>query len=141
MPEKRITCLLIDDDAEDQEIFAHALAHLDLDIDCVTASDGIRAIEKIKSDPEFNPYFIFIDVNMPRMNGIDCLVEIKKISRVKDTHVYLYSTYVDPKTAHRAKDEGAIDVLVKANSMGELKQMLSGVVKNSGVDFNIGLAT
>src|ERR1700712_5338707 len=92
MSQKRITCLLIDDDAEDQEIFSHALAHLNLNVDCVTASDGIHAIDKIKSDPNFNPYFIFIDVNMPKMNGIECLVEIKKISRFKNIPVYLYST-------------------------------------------------
>jgi CheY-like chemotaxis protein len=128
MSQKRITCLLIDDDAEDQEIFSHALAHLNLNVDCVTANDGIHAIDKIKSDPDFNPFFIFIDVNMPKMSGIECLAEIKKISRFKNVPVYLYSTYVDSRTLNSAKDKGAVDVLVKANSMSELKQTLSMIL-------------
>ncbi len=130
MADKKITCMLIDDDTEDQEIFLHALKHLNLNVDFVTANDGIHAIEKIKSDPDFNPYFIFIDVNMPRMNGIETLIEIKKISKVKDAPVYLYSTYANPQTLDQAKNLGAIDVLVKANSMKEMEKMLSGILKD-----------
>ena len=130
MAGKKITCMLIDDDTEDQEIFLHALKHLNLDVDFVTANDGVHAIEKIKSDPDFNPYFIFIDVNMPRMNGIETLIEIKKISKVKDAPVYLYSTYANPETLDQAKDLGAVDVLVKANSMKEMEKMLSGILKD-----------
>lgn len=128
MSAQRITCLLIDDDAEDQEIFSYALRQLNLDVDCVTANNGTHAIDRIKSDPDFKPYFIFIDVNMPMMDGIECLVEIKKISRFKNVPVYLYSTYADSKTIDKAKTHGAVDVLVKANNMNELKQTLSGII-------------
>lgn len=125
---KRITCLLIDDDIDDQELFAHALKHLDVSVDFVTANDGVHAIDKIKTDSNFNPYFIFIDVNMPRMNGIECLVEIKKISKVKNTPVYLYSTYGDPDTISQGKKLGAVDLLVKANNMKDLEQTLAGIL-------------
>jgi CheY-like chemotaxis protein len=125
MEGKRITCMLIDDDIDDQELFAHALKHLNLSVDFVTANDGVHAIEKISTDSTLTPYFIFIDVNMPRMSGIECLVEIKKISRVKNVPVYLYSTYADPKTVKEGKKFGAVDLLVKAHSMKELEQTLS----------------
>ena len=128
--------MLIDDDIDDQEVFAHALKHLNLDIDFVTANDGVHAIEKIKTDSNLQPYFIFLDVNMPRMSGIECLVEIKKISRVKNVPVYLYSTYTDPDTIKLGKDKGATDFLVKATSMKELEQTLLKVLpknpKNGG---------
>ena len=127
---KRITCMLIDDDIDDQELFAHALKHLDVSVDFVTANDGVHAIEKINSDSDFNPYFIFIDVNMPRMNGIECLVEIKKISKVKNTPVYLYSTYGDPDTISAGKKLGAVDLLVKAHSMKELEQTLAEIFQS-----------
>src|SRR6476620_9731306 len=125
---KRITCMLIDDDIDDQEVFAHALKHLNLDIDFVTANDGVHAIEKINSDPELTPYFIFLDINMPRMNGIECLVEIKKISRVKNVPVYLYSTYGDPKTIKEGQKKGAVDFLVKGASIQELEQTLAKIL-------------
>lgn len=128
---KRITCMLIDDDIDDQELFAHALKHLDVSVDFVTANDGVHAIEKIRTDSNFNPYFIFIDVNMPRMNGIECLVEIKKISKVKNTPVYLYSTYGDPETLNQGKKLGAVDLLVKAHSMKELEQTLANIMSNN----------
>ena len=120
--------MLIDDDIEDQEIFAHALKHLDMDIDFVTANDGVHAIEKINSDPKLQPYFIFVDVNMPRMSGIECLVEIKKISKIKDVPVYLYSTYSDPEIVKKGKSHGAKDFLVKAATMKELEQMLANIL-------------
>lgn len=120
--------MLIDDDIEDQEIFAHALKHLDMDIEFVTANDGVHAIEKINSESELQPYFIFVDVNMPRMNGIECLVEIKKISKIKDVPVYLYSTYADPDTIKKGKSHGAVDLLVKARSMKELETTLARIL-------------
>ena len=120
--------MLIDDDIEDQEIFAHALKHLNLSIDFVTANDGVHAIEKIKSDSQPTPYFIFLDVNMPKMNGIETLIEIKKISKVKNVPVYLYSTYNDPEMAKEGKKQGAVDLLVKASTMKELEQTLSKIL-------------
>ena len=128
--------MLIDDDIDDQELFAHALKHINLDVDFVTANDGVHAIEKITSDSEFNPYFIFIDVNMPRMNGIECLIEIKKISKVKNTPVYLYSTYGDPETISEGKKLGAIDLLVKAHSMKELEQTLANIFEQESIHEN-----
>lgn len=120
--------MLIDDDFDDQELFGHALKHLDVSVDFVTANDGVHAIEKLKADPNLNPYFIFVDVNMPKMNGVECLVEIKKISRVKNVPVYLYSTYADPKTLKAGRQHGAVDVVVKAHNMKELEQTLAKIL-------------
>jgi CheY-like chemotaxis protein len=120
--------MLIDDDFDDQELFGHALKHLDVSVDFVTANDGIHAIEKLKADPNLNPYFIFVDVDMPRMNGVECIVEIKKISRVKNVPVYLYSTYADPKTIKAGRKSGAVDIVVKAHNMKELEQTLAKIL-------------
>ena len=126
--------MLIDDDIDDQEVFAHALKHLNLDVDFVTANDGVHAIEKINSDSALQPYFIFLDINMPRMNGIDCLVEIKKISRVKNVPVYLYSTYGDPQTIKEGKKRGATDFFVKASTIEELQQTLTKILPKENFD-------
>jgi CheY-like chemotaxis protein len=120
--------MLIDDDFDDQELFGHALKHLDVSVDFVTANDGVHAIEKLKNDPNLNPYFIFVDLDMPRMNGVECIVEIKKISRVKNVPVYLYSTYADPKTIKASRKSGAVDTVVKAHNMKELEQTLAKIL-------------
>lgn len=113
--------MLFDDDFDDQELFGHALKHLDVSADFVTDNDGVHAIENSKTDLNPNPHFIFVDVDSQKMSGVDCLVEIKKISAVKGRPVYLYSTYADPKV--RKTKSRAVE-LFKAHNMKELEKLL-----------------
>ena len=129
MPRKRIICMLFnDDDFDDQELFGHTLKHLDISTNFVTDNLGIHAIEKERAITTPLPHFIFVDVDSPKIEGIDCLVEIKKISRIRNNPVYLYSTYADPKILKEGKKRGAVDLLVKAHNMKELEQMLSEII-------------
>jgi CheY-like chemotaxis protein len=116
-----ITCLLIDDDSDDREIFGDALHHTGLDVEYVTMTDSINAIEVLKENTDFTPVLIVVDFNMPKMNGIECLVELKKIPRIKDVPIYLYSTYVHPEIIKKGKELGAKDVLIKARNMKDLE--------------------
>src|SRR5258708_2806892 len=90
--EKKLLTFLIDDDADDQEIFLMAMKRAYPFAECVFANDGIYALEKFRTDSSFLPHIIFIDINMPRMNGIQCLLEIKKLSRLRHIPAYMYST-------------------------------------------------
>lgn len=125
-----VTCLLIDDDPDDQEIFSLALKELDPSVICEFANNGIEGIEKLQNTPPFNPDYIFIDMNMPRMNGVECLSEIKKITRVKKIPVFLYSTSADPKMVSESKLLGAADFIVKPVGINELVQILKQCFKN-----------
>jgi CheY-like chemotaxis protein len=87
----KVTCFLVDDDVDDLEIFTLAVEDLRINVNCVTAADGIDALEKLRNDEAFVPDFIFLDLNMPRMNGKQCLLEIKKIERLSSTPVIIYS--------------------------------------------------
>ena len=117
-------CLLIDDDIDDQEIFNLALNELNDDIECLVANDAIEALERFRSDTSFVPTHIFIDVNMPRMNGIECLREIKKLSHLDSSEVFLYSTTSDPKIIKLAGDLGA-RFIIKPSSIESLVSILS----------------
>ena len=119
-----LECFLIDDDIDDQEIFGMALQELDRSIRCIFANDGVLALEKLSMDESFIPDYIFIDFNMPRMNGIKCLEEIKKTPRVKHVPVFLYSTSADPEMMARAKQMGASDFIIKPASISTLSNML-----------------
>ena len=70
----RKTCLLVDDDEDDTEIFAIAMGEADSSIDCVFASDAAAALSLLE-DKSFVPDYIFLDLNMPQMSGKECLVE------------------------------------------------------------------
>src|SRR5689334_16627462 len=98
---------LIDDDLDDQEIFSMVLQEVYERAECFFASDGFAALQKIKVNTSFLPHLIFIDINMPRMNGIQCLAEIRKIKRLEDVPVYMYSTSAEKVIVDTCKELGA----------------------------------
>lgn len=118
------TCFLIDDDQDDQDIFCMALDDLGEDISCVFANDGREGFMKLNTDALFEPNYIFIDLNMPRMNGLQCLTAIKSIDRLKKVPIFMYSTSNDPKIITETKLLGASDYIVKPISVDTLTDIL-----------------
>lgn len=119
-----IVCLLIDDDQDDQEIFSMALEDINSDIQCIMASNGILALEKLNAKKPLIPDYIFIDVNMPKMNGIECLQEIRKLDHLKHADVFMYSTSSDEKMIEKSKALGAKDFIVKPPGLALLTEKL-----------------
>ncbi|HEY5748731.1 MAG TPA: response regulator [Chryseolinea sp.] len=116
--------MLIDDDQDDQEIFSMALEDIASDIQCIMVSSGIAALEKLKANKPLIPDFIFIDVNMPRMNGMECLQEIQKLAHLKQSDVFMYSTSSDEKMIEKSKALGAKDFIVKPPGLAMLTEKL-----------------
>ncbi|AXY75610.1 response regulator [Paraflavitalea soli] len=122
-------CFLIDDDIDDQEIFTLVLESVNPSITCITASDSIEAVQKLTTEETFNPDYIFLDLNMPRMSGKECLQEIKKIDRLKEIPVIIYSTSSEQKDMLETRALGASDYLEKQSSIVELKNRLAHYFK------------
>jgi CheY-like chemotaxis protein len=89
--EKAPICLLVEDDEDDQDFFKYALKKLEIPVELVIADDGAYALQKL-DDETFMPDIIFMDLNMPRLNGLECIREIKKNPRLQNIPVYIYST-------------------------------------------------
>jgi CheY-like chemotaxis protein len=124
MSQTKRKCLIIDDDQDDQEIFLMCVRKVSKDIECLTVDDGVEAIVMLRSDSEYTPDYIFLDVNMPKMNGIDCLKELKKIRRLANTKIFMYSTTSETRVLNESKAFGADDFLVKPSKTSELKDKL-----------------
>lgn len=89
---KKITSiLLVDDDVDDQEIFSEALSIIDNSIRLNFALNGQDALKLLQSEQKL-PDVIFSDINMPLMNGIQMLEEIKKLSHLRNIPVIMYTT-------------------------------------------------
>jgi CheY-like chemotaxis protein len=131
-----ITCFLIDDDADDQEIFAMALARVSESIECVVANDGREALEKLQADQTFIPHLVFVDLNMPRMNGKQCLKELRRLQHLREVPIIIYSTSSEPRDIKEAKETGASDYLTKQSSIGGLVRMLEQVFQKYNYIFN-----
>ena len=73
------TIMIVDDDPDDVQLFCEAVAEIDPLYNCLVAYNGEEAL-KLLQNTNTTPDFIFLDLNMPRMNGKQCLAQFKKIS-------------------------------------------------------------
>jgi CheY-like chemotaxis protein len=119
-------CLLIDDDQDDQEIFQMALEKTGLHINCSLMSDPIDALEML-SDDSYRPSCIFVDMNMPKMNGLECLKRIKNLEHLKNSQVIMYSTSADNAIIRKCRELGADEFLIKIPSLNLLAASLGTI--------------
>ena len=110
--------LYVDDDPEDQEIFAEVIRQIDSSIILLSAKDGDEALSILRSDFIDLPHIIFLDINMPRMDGYTCLAGIREDLKLKDTIVILYSTSPNPSLLEKHKHLNA-EVVSKPTSYGD----------------------
>ena len=120
--------LLIDDDSDDQEIFTWVIKSIDPQLMVDSASDGVEALDKLK-DEHYQPDLIFLDLNMPRMHGLDCLKHIREVRRLDGCPVVVYSTSSNPQDIVKCRAAGANDYIVKGNEVSVIKQELSQALK------------
>lgn len=130
MMEKRVF-LLADDDKDDTEMFCEALAMIDSNIVCHCASDGREALKKLSELSE-KPQIIFLDVNMPVMNGWQCLKHLKEDKHYEKIPVIVVSTSSHQREREIAAELGAFCHLTKPNDFNELTMILDVIVTNLG---------
>ena len=118
------TCFLIDDDVDDQEIFVMALNQLDIQFHCFVASIGNDSLHKLKRETVL-PDYIFLDLNMPRMNGKECLKELKKNERLQNIPVIIYTTSSSKADIEDTLKLGAAGFITKPFSLKELTDTLT----------------
>lgn len=123
---KLVRCLLVDDDFDDREIFLMTLTELGEHIRCRTAGNGVEAINMLEGTNE-PPDFIFLDISMPKMNGLECLEKIRKSENLDSCHIYMYSNAANEELLRKT---GALNAgfLVKPSTQGELYEMLRDVL-------------
>jgi CheY-like chemotaxis protein len=129
---------LADDDADDAELFTEALAAINPGILCECASNGKVLLDKIRNRNADLPDIIFLDINMPEMNGWDSLTELKKHSSLKDIPVVMYSTSSTHRDVQAAKKLGANFFYTKPDNFRQLKLFLENLIENPG-EYNIKL--
>jgi CheY-like chemotaxis protein len=124
MNNKKPVFFLIDDDPDDREIFSIALEDASKNCKCITARSGLDALDKLKTDENLTPDYIFLDLNMPILSGKDCLVELKKIPRLSAIPVVIYTTSSLDKDIEEIKLLGASHYLIKPSNMKTLTKIL-----------------
>lgn len=109
------TCFLIEDDVDDQEIFLSVMELVAPSARCITATNGEEAIEKLIAK-EVQPDVIFVDINMPKMNGKQFLAECTQLESCKKIPIIVLTTTSDRKSMDETMKLGATDYITKPNN-------------------------
>lgn len=118
--------LIVDDDSEDIELFCDAIEEIDSGISCVEAYNGVEALKILQRD-SLLPDYIFLDINMPFMNGQKCLAELRRNDVFSNIPVIMYSTTTDKKQIEECEAMGA-SFLIKPNSYETLVNSLRSII-------------
>lgn len=124
-----LNVLLVDDDQDDCEMFADALQTIhELNVELTCARDGLEAVEGFRTD-SYTPFdVIFLDLNMPRMNGKETLKALKEMQSVRETPVFIYSTSSSEADKTDTKALGAAGYVVKHSMFRELCRDLEKIL-------------
>ena len=112
--------LIVDDDPDDVDLFYEAVREVDPTADCISKKDGDQALDFLNAEGIKLPDFIFLDLNMPRLNGIQCLAQIKKIKKLSHIPVIIYSTTRRMGDEEESKKLGAIYFLTKPTNFSDI---------------------
>lgn len=125
--EKVKKILLVDDDLDDRELFVEAFSLINEKSDILTLEGSDRLIEYLRNLPAL-PDYLFLDLNMPRKSGKECLKEIQQHADLKSIKIAIYSTSLNPRDVAETYLNGAFCFIQKPNSFSDLKNLLQKVI-------------
>ena len=124
-----LNVLLADDDADDRMFFEEALSELPILTDVTTVSDGWQLMDWLTKVPNALPDILFLDLNMPRKSGSQCLLEIRRNDVLNRLPVVIYSTSLNEEVAHRLYEQGASFYIRKPGDFSLLKKVILEALK------------
>lgn len=119
---KPVNILIADDDKDDCMFFKEALEEIPIKVELTAVHDGEELMAHLAARTVTLPDALFLDLNMPRKNGFECLQEIKSNVRLKKLPVIIYSTSYDEWVADGLYKSGAHHYIRKPGNFNELKK-------------------
>ncbi|CAH8282132.1 CheY-like chemotaxis protein [Mariniflexile fucanivorans] len=124
MLQKPLLIYLADDDNEDRMLFKEALDELNMNVAVEDFDNGVTLMEHLLMAGKPLPDAIYLDLNMPLMNGEECLNDIRNEPQLSKIPIIIYSTYIDEAMADTLQNKGANWYLMKPSTFGNLKNLL-----------------
>ncbi|MFN8298436.1 MAG: response regulator [Chitinophagales bacterium] len=130
------TIMIVDDDPDDRMIFEEALADASPGSVCLSAPGGEEALQLLRERTGNPPDYIFLDLNMPRVSGKQCLAEIRKMDYLRNVPVIIYSTSSLTDDVRETQQLGANHFLSKPNHFSALRDALANILTNGFAQLN-----
>lgn len=128
MQHNSILITLAEDDEDDRLFFTDAFEELKINTIVNTVNNGRELLNYLHHQETVLPNIIFLDLNMPILNGIECLKEIKLNDKFKDIAIAIYSTSTSEQDVEDTFVLGANIYIKKPSNFNDLKKILSDVV-------------
>jgi CheY-like chemotaxis protein len=120
---------LADDDADDRSFFEDALKLVSIPTQLTVSIDGFELMNNLESVLEPPPpHIIFLDLNMPRKNGFECLQEIRKTPKLKNIPIVIFSTTSNAAAVDKTYDHGANYYICKPRSFQLLVKAIETIL-------------
>ena len=121
---KSFRVLLADDDKDDCLFFEEAIAELTATTNFTTVHNGEQLMQLLTNETMKLPDILFLDLNMPRKNGFECLAEIKSNSKLKYLPVVIFSTSYEQDVVNLLYDNGAHYFIRKPSEFALFKKII-----------------
>lgn len=129
MNKQNYNLLLADDDEDDCDFFKEALDELSIPFALVMVNDGVQLMNFLSDKSVENlPDILFLDLNMPRKNGFECLTEIKQNKKLQHLSVIIFSTSLDINIVDTMYEKGAIYYIRKPGDYNKLKKVIQNAI-------------
>lgn len=128
---KKINIVLADDDEDDRLFFKEAIEQLNLNSDLNLVENGNELMKYLEDLNSPLPDLVFLDLNMPRKGGLECLREIRTSKKLKGLTVAIYSTSSSEEDIEECFVRGANVYINKPNNFESLKSVLLKVISTN----------
>ncbi len=121
---------LTDDDTDDCQLFSEIIQEINPNQDArlTISNDGVALMKTLDETVPPPPHVIFLDLNMPRKNGFECLEEIRSTPKLKGIPVVIFSTSSSNDIVDRSYKFGANYYICKPQSYKLLKKTIAHVL-------------
>ena len=119
-----LNILLADDDIDDCGFFKEALGELGVPIEFSAVHDGEQLMQLLSNESTELPNVLFLDLNMPRKNGFECLAEIKFSKKLKELPVIIFSTSFEQEVVNELYENGAQYFIRKPSEFSQFKKIV-----------------
>jgi CheY-like chemotaxis protein len=116
--------LLADDDKDDSDLFQDVLKELPVPSQLTTVFNGEQLMQYLQSNKAQLPDILFLDLNMPRKNGFECLGELKGDKALLHIPVVIFTTSSEPSVINLLYNAGAQFYIRKPNKIEQLKKLI-----------------
>ena len=120
---KQLDILLADDDLDDCLFFKEALEEMPVLTEFTAVHDGEQLMQLLNETTKL-PHILFLDLNMPRKNGFECLTEIKQNKKLNALPVVIFSTSFEQEVVNRLYHNGAHFFIRKPSEFALFKKII-----------------